>query len=448
MTRTACTMHHARESQAAAGMNTARFARSCSRVLTWGPAIDGRLVVIAAVVVYLTLIATGRLVWKVDLWPSLGVPSGPSLFFDARNLTAAWESSRLGYDPLYENPRDPTGRPLMYLRPWLLFGALGLDQSHTIIVGIVLVSAMFMSLIVLAGRVPVGTGVVLAFAACSPAVMLAVERANMDIALFSLISIALLLWRTVPVAAAMLSPMFITVAATAKLYPIFGLPAFVVARNRTAARAALVCGGVFAVYCIYSFKDIVHVAHIATQGELFSYGARILPAHLYHQVGADRWAGPPALKQLLAALPLGFLALAIVVRVRRRIGPSVSEPLPMTATLLGLHVGALIYLGTFVTANNFDYRLVFLLLTLPQLFGWAAMPDHRLSSLAATALLSIVTLLWVGSLSERLHLWDELASWIVAGELTALLAVTLLPVGSIRQTIMVDLPSVGSPSTS
>ena len=38
---------------------------------------------------------------------------------------------------------------------------------------------------------------------------------------------------------------------------------------------------------------------------------------------------------------------------------------------VALHVGALIYLGTFAVANNFDYRLVFPLLTLPQLVEWA-----------------------------------------------------------------------------
>jgi hypothetical protein len=407
-----------------------------SRLLTWGPAVDGRLVLIGAVIVYLAIITTGRLVWRVDLWPFLGVPSGPSIFFDARNLTAAWESSRLGYDPLYESPRDPWGRPLMYLRPWLLLGALGLDQSHTVAVGVVLVTAMFLSFVLLVGRVTLGTGVVLAFAACSPAVMFAVERANMDIALFSVISLALLLWRTFPRPAAVVSPMLVLVGAVAKLYPIFALPAFVVASSRTAARAAIFCIAVFAVYCVYSVKDIVHVAQIATQGEGFSYGARILPAHLYHQVGADRWAGPAALKQLLAVIPLACLALLIVFRVRRRLVPRGHEKTPATVALLGLHVGALIYLGTFAMANNFDYRLVFLLLTLPQLVEWAAVPAHRLSSLAATTLLSIVILLWVGSLSERLHLWDELASWIVAGQLTALVAVTLPPLSFVRDMVM------------
>jgi len=436
MIRTARTMPF--ENRAAAEPGALRFARAMARLLTWGPAVDGRLVVIGAVIVYIAIIATGRLVWGVDLWPRLGVPSGPSLFFDARNLTAAWESGRIGYDPLYVSPRDPWGRPLMYLRPWLLLGALGLDQSHTIAIGVVLVTTMFLSFMWLAGRVTVGTGVVLALAACSPAVMFAVERGNLDIALFSLMSLALLLWRGFPRPAAVVSPMFVLVGAIAKLYPVFALPAFVVASSRTASRAAIVCIAVFAVYCVYSMNDILHVAQIATQGEEFSYGARILPAHMYHQVGADRWAGPAVLKQLLAMIPLACLALAIVFRVRRRVGSPDVEGTPTTAALLGLHVGALIYLGTFATANNFDYRLVFLLLTLPQLAKWAATPAHRLASLGGTILLSIVMLLWIGSLSEQLHLWDEVASWIVAGELTALLAVTIPSLSSVCHTLVGD----------
>ena len=106
--------------------------------------------------------------------------------------------------------------------------------------------------------------------------------------------------------------------------------------------------------------------------------------------------------------------LGAPARVRRRLVPRGHEKTPATAPLLGLHVGALIYLGTFATANNFDYRL------------------------AAKTLLSIVILLWVGSLSERLHLWDELASWIVAGQLTALVAVTLPRLSSVRHIVMGD----------
>ena len=415
------------------------LSRSLHRLLTWGSTIDGRIVLIAAVATYLAVIAAGRLVWGVDLWPVVGVPSGPSLFFDARNLTAAWECQRLGHDPLYQNPCDPWGRPLMYLRPWLLLGALGLNQSHTFALAAVMIAAMFLLFALLVGRVPAGTGFVLAIAACSPAIMFAVERANMDVALFSVVAVSILVWRAFPGAARVVSPLFVLLAATAKIYPVFALPAFVATRSQVAARAALLCMVAFGVYLVVSLRDVVHVAQIATQGELFSYGARILPAHLYHQVGADRWAGPAALKQLLAAVPLGVVAAVIAVRVQRHLAPPREETTIASASLLALRTGALIYLGTFATANNFDYRLVFLLLTLPQLVEWARRPAHRLSSLASATLVAIIVLLWIGSLSQRLNLWDELASWGVAGLLTGVVAATVPGLDSLRKTVIGDL---------
>ena len=408
------------------------LAKSARRLLTWGSGIDGRLVLFGAVGAYLAAVVVGRVFWQVNVWAALGIPPGPSVFFDARNLTAAWECQRLGYDPLYESPCDPWGRPLMYLRPWLLFGVLGLEQSHTFALAIVLITALFLTFGLLVGRVPFGTGIVLAVAACSPAVMLAVERGNMDIALFSIIAVSLLLWQRLPGPARIASPVLVLLGATAKLYPVFALPAFVFTRSRVAARTAVLCAAAFGVYVVYSLQDIIHVAEIATQGQHFSYGARILPAHLYHQVGADQWTGPAALKQLLAVLPLGIIAAAIVVRVQRRLRAQPEQTTGTTASVLALHVGALIYLGTFMTANNFDYRLVFLLLTLPQLIEWASLPAHRLTSLAQTTLLAIVALLWVGSLSEWLNLWDELASWAVAGLLTAVTAATTPPLASLR----------------
>jgi hypothetical protein len=405
------------------------------RLLQWQPDADGRVVLLSAVAVYLAAIAAGRRVWGVDLWPLLGVPSGPSLFFDARNLTAAWECQRLGYDPLYESPCDPRGRPLMYLRPWLLLGVFGLDQSHTIVLSAVLVGAMFLTFGALIDRVPAGTGIVLAIAACSPAVMFAVERANMDVALFSMIAVSVLLWRAFPGSARVVSPALVLLAATTKLYPVFALPAFVIARSRVAARAALASMAAFVLYLLYSYGDVVHVAAIATQGQHFSYGSRILLAHLYHQVGADQWAGPAALKQLIAVIPIGLIATAIAIRIHRRMAAR-PETTVATPALVALHVGALIYLGTFAVANNFDYRLVFLLLTLPQLVAWTRNPTHRLSSLAAATLVTILVLLWVGSLSQWLNLWDELASWAVAGLLVAMIVATMPRLTGIRGSIL------------
>jgi hypothetical protein len=403
-------------------------------LLEWRPGTDGRLVMLAALAAYLGLVAVGRLTFKVDLWPWLGVPSAPSLFIDTHNLTAAWECRRLGFDPLYENPCDPQGRPLNYTRAWLVFVVLGLDQSHTVALAILLVAGMFLMFGILLGRVPAGSGIVLAAAVCSPAIMLSVERANLDVALFSLVALSAIVWRSWPSGAAVVSPMLVLAAAVLKVYGVFALPAFVLTRQRTAARTALVCVGVFAVYAALTVRDIVHIAKIAPQGVLYSYGARILPAHVYHLIGPDHWAGPAILKQLIAGVPLAVLTGALALRVRRRYGTDPGAD--NGSALLALHLGTLIFLGTFAAGNNFDYRLVFLLLTFPQLLAWARTPTHRLSSLAVATLLAILVLLWVGSLSEMLALWDEIASWIAAGLLAAVGAATLPPLRTLAATLL------------
>jgi hypothetical protein len=95
-------------------------------------------------------------------------------------------------------------------------------------------------------------------------------------------------------------------------------------------------------------------------------------------------------------------------------------------------MGALIYVGTFVIGNSFDYRLVFLLLTLPQLLRWPAPRPavRKRGNLPAATLAVVMAALWIGTLSERLRLADELVSWTLAGMLLVLLVRSAPPIGS------------------
>jgi hypothetical protein len=96
--------------------------------------------------------------------------------------------------------------------------------------------------------------------------------------------------------------------------------------------------------------------------------------------------------------------------------------------------GTLPALGTCAAADNLDDRLVFLLLTLPQLVERACIPAHRLSGLALATLVAIIVLLRVGSLSQWVDLWDELASRAVAG-LRAAVVATVPGLDSVRKSV-------------
>jgi hypothetical protein len=394
------------------------------------PDVDGRIVVLGSLGVSFLAVAIPRVLWDVDLWPRLGVPSGPSLFFDTRNVTAALECRRLGFDPLVTNPCDPRGRPLNYPRVWLVLRWLGLNQSHTDVLAVTFILLFFAALLLLMGRITLGEGILVAIAACSPSVMFAVERANMDIVVFSLLVLAVIVWRRRTAGAKVTSPLVVLLAATTKIYPVFGLPAFLFLRSRKAARTALVCAGAFAVYALVTIRDIQAVARVAPQGDYHAFGARILPAGIYHLFVPDRWQGGAITKQLVAIIPVLVAAPILWLWGRRRL-PEVDHSAD-SASRLAFLLGSLIFLGTFAVGNNFDYRLVFVLLTLPQLLAWTTRGagDPR-SGLAGVATALVLVLLWIGALSQPLRLTDELATWATVAVLGLLLAASVPRLGVI-----------------
>ena len=398
------------------------------RLLTAKPDVDGRLLLLAGVMSYLAAVTVARLLWTVNLWPWLGVPPGPSLFFDTRNITAALECRRLGYDPLVDNPCDPWGRPMFYPRGWLLLRWLGLDQSDTTALGVLIVVLFLASVCLLVGRISAGEGIVVAVAVCSPAVMLALERGNMDVVLFSVLVLAVLLWRRGTELSRTLSPFLVLVAATGKLYPVFGLPAYVLLRHRRAALAGAACGLLFLAYVAVTLDDVRTVATTATQGQYYSYGARILIGQAYHLVAGQDWQGASMAAQAIAAIPLLLLVVFLWIWLRRRLGAGSWEASQApTAELLAFYLGTLLYVGTFAVFKNYDYRLVYLLLTLPQLMQWVRQgrPGDPRRSLAGLGLAAVVLGLWIGTLSQQLNLVDELVSWAVAGLLAALSAASV-----------------------
>jgi hypothetical protein len=392
---------------------------------TAGRGIDGRVVILGVLLVYGAAVSLARVAWDVDLWPHLGVDSAPTLFYDARNVAAAADCWSMGYDPLVENPCDPAARVMIYPRVWVLLHFVGVTQDRTLLFGAIVVALFIGSILLLVGRVSLSEGVVLAVAVSSPAVMFAVERANMDLVLFVLFVLAVLAWGARDRVTPTLSPALILIAAVAKLYAIFALPAYAFTGDRRARWVvpAGICAMI--VYLLLTLQDFRTVIGAPEGGLLYSYGARILIGDLYHRFSPGDWRYGNLLAQAIAVVPVLLVSAGTWVWARRRFAPLAATE-QLSTRLLAFHLGAFIYLGTFVARRSGDYRLAFLLLTLPLLLEWAAGAGSTLRTVVARAgLVAVITALWVGALSPFIGPWDELASWATAVALVVLLAATL-----------------------
>jgi hypothetical protein len=405
-----------------------RVQRVVFKITAFGPQRDGRVVAAGALVAYFMVVAISRLFWGVNLWPRLfGVPAAPTLFFDTRVITSGLDCRRMGFDPLRFNPCDLSGRPMNYPRVWLLLRWLGVGESQTDVLAVIFIGVFFASFFLLMGRLTMGEGAIVALAVCSPAVMFGVERANVDIVVFALVAAAVIAWRSDRSRGEVAGPPLVLVAALLKLYPVFALPSYLMTRRRNAAMTAAVCIAVFAVYVVVFRADIEAIVRATPHSEYDSYGARILPAPIYDRFVLQASAGS-IVKLVLAIVPLLIgVPMAWVIGRRRVPQPDVGEG---DWSRLAFTMGSLMFLGTFALSINFDYRLVLLLLALPQLFRWIGDTTHDpRGPLASVALVSILILLWIGPLSNVLALSDELVTWATAGILLTLLSASM---GSLR----------------
>ncbi|MGH3130495.1 MAG: hypothetical protein ACRDNX_06735 [Gaiellaceae bacterium] len=371
----------------------------------------------------LFLLALGLRDWY---WPRFGVPGGTGFgFLDLRFFTSAWECARRGIEVVETNPCDPAGRAMNYPRIWLAPAPLGLGQAHTVVLGAGLIAVFVASVFAAIGRIRPGDGLVYAAALCSPAVLLGVERANPDVLVFAIVVAGLLLLRVGSVPGVAAAHGLLLLAAVLKLYPVLAWGPLLRQPRR---RLLLGLGGVaaaFAVYALATRHDIRRIGALVPEDVIFSYGAGIL---------GDEGAGR------IGVLVAGSLAaLGLVALARRRGSPAAGAATEREQRDLDLFwAGAGVFLGTYALAHNYNYRLAFCLLTLPQLLRWSRDPQAPVP-FAALGVTSVLASLWLGASISAFPLgigewwedvlagfpYDELVNVLLFGYLAGALVLTL-----------------------
>lgn len=388
----------------------------------------GRFVLLTCLACYFGAVAAAAST-GFDLWHQLGVPTASPSFLDTRVIVSGWECTRDGLDVLVENPCDPWQRPTNYPRIWMALAPLGLDEGSAVPLGVATGAAFLLAVLVLVGRLSLGETVLYAAVLLSPAVMFGVDRGNNDLIVFALLVAAVAFFRAQSVLLRAACYGLLLFAAVLKLYPVFAFGVLLRQAPRRAVLALVLTLVPFALYVAATFDDLRLISSATPRPVSLAYGAGVLV-----DGAGERLGGLPGARFLTGepgrtAVYLIALALAVTLAVWLA-GRLRSIPTTTTAerSLDAFWAGASIYVGTFaVLGNNWDYRLLFLLLVIPQMLRWTE-GVGPLSTASAWALVAIVGTLWLSVWLPRLPFslpLDEALNWLLFVYLAAGLVLTL-----------------------
>lgn len=366
----------------------------------------------------------------LNTWRMWSIPVAWPPFMDVRVITAGAEAHRRGLDPMVSNPTDSSQRRLNYPRIWQGLYALGVGPGDTVAIGVTLMVLFAIGVGVFIPRLGTPEVVLLLAAIFSPAILLGLERGNTDLLIFFLLAVAIAAIRR----GHWLAMILVLVAFVLKLYPLLAVVIVLGQPRRIGLRWLIAAAVVAVLYVGLTWSDLEKISAATPRDTWLSYGMNVL----WMKVAAQYPAAGEAVRTL-SYVAVVVLAFGAGVWWRGR-EPAGTADGPHAAAY---RVGAACYAGTFLDGNNFEYRLVFVLFALPQLFAWARESGGARPRAARIALAAFYVAVWSMGIARWLQLrawgpWasfltSEAAKWTLFGSLAYLMVSTAPVWGTPRE---------------
>ena len=380
---------------------------------------------LVAAMVLLSALTVAHLVigggWR-EAWHALGSSSMSPAFADLRTITHSLDALRAGADPYVDTRFDPWHRTFNYPRAWLWLAPLGLGAGSTIVLGVAMAVLLFLALaLLLRTRRPIGWVAAFGFA-LSPPVLLGIERGNGDTLIFSLLVFGLAASRALrgtmqPLARIALIAMLTML----KVYPIAAVATLV--RNRAGLAIAL-GAALVALVCLWLSlqpSDLARILGNTPQSTYNAFGALPLLQAIADATGRSATLPVRAIATCLALLVTAAASLVALLRPRivHRLLPRLEAGRMIDDVALACLA---IHLLAFLPGSSWDYRLIFLIGTVPPML--AAYDRERRAALLVVPVL-IGAFVWTGPLSPYIHAGEELLDWAILTIVAGWLAVTI-----------------------
>jgi hypothetical protein len=375
----------------------------------------------------------------IGAWRLIGVPAKAPPFVDLHGVTDFAACAAKGIDVYLYHHCTMVQGGYNYPPIWLLLGRLGVGSEYTPWLAVLIILPPLGLMVALFSGWSIRMGLIALFAILSPSVMLAFERGNIDLVEWSLVCAAALVFSGRRASRVALALALLVVAVALKLIAMFCCAVTV----RLKRQDLIVAGTLFAFASGYLYVSIIDVyplmrrnTHLDTDisfGYIPLFGqieSRIGPLVGVNLAGLTRsWEPLTAVGIVVVAATL----IALFFAHRDSQICKIEDDHPGTAFLFGggIFLGCFLFLQT-----NYAYRLIFLLLCLPQLFAWIEKGSERKSRHVAWLLLaSCLLTMWLklapfGIIlrpfnfliqhSLELRIIGQIADWVLFGSLIAI----------------------------
>lgn len=363
-------------------------------------------IILAIVLIVLIFAVLFSLYGYYNTWRLWNIPVTAPHFADIRTVIAGAEELSKG------NDLQTWVRDVNYPRAWQGLYFLGINQTHTTIVGIGFILLFLIGICSFLPNADNATVFMVLAAVVSPAALLAIERANVDLFLFFLISVAIIAAQR----SYIVSTLAILIGFILKFFTIFCLTILLKAKKSTFILCVFISLVFAGCYIFLTFSDISLIAKYQPECRI-GYGMGVF-VRILGDTNVNLGRCAKALSYLLAALSSLFAFSAL--RRNDNLPGQKEDDIYLSA----FRAGAAIYIGTFLLASNFPYRLIFLIFVIPQLVLWAKHSAANIAAISRSAMIAVFMSMWYLMISKLLGL--ARAPWYVSLTVNALSNWTIL----------------------
>lgn len=285
--------------------------------------------------------------WKTT-WKSLYLPTSLPVFLDMRTVQGSLFSIEDGFDPQLTNPGDPLNRVMNYPLIWVEiaeFFQLNNEINFLLFTSSCIIAYLICCFLLLRDF----PSFYILIAMFSGASLLAVERGNNDLIVFTLLFIGIYTSQDYVRYSTFL------LAAVLKIYPTFAILTFAKKSREL---------------FILAFLIIAYFAYIGSELKMIQSGNSALGSHSYGLINVFRWISSHGISSgaettiIVLVVPASLL---FVITLTKKV--HVNQPEQRTHEADLFITGGAIFTFTYLVTCNWDYRLIFLLFCIPYILS-------------------------------------------------------------------------------